>query len=86
MNENNKFSDTNEQISKGSIVKLARRSGIQIMNKDTIEIVNDIISYELDDIIKSSISVKNVNKEKTLMKDHVYSAMKLKGDNYQKIL
>lgn len=64
-------------ITKPSITRIARKSGIKSMSDDCFPAINEIIKEMVTEIIKTSLIINN---RKTLMTDDIYKAIRMNGD------
>jgi histone H3/H4 len=70
-----------ESITRPSINRLARRAGVKSVSDDCFDVIKNIMSEKLKDVINASIIVNLENQTKTLMADDVYEALHLCGYN-----
>ena len=70
-----------EVISKPSITRLARRSGVKSVSEDCFDYIRLIINEFLDEIVQVSLVANSEHQTKTLMPDDVYNAFTLLDQN-----
>lgn len=70
-----------ESITRPSINRLARRAGVKSVSDECFDVIKNIMSEKLKDVINASIIVNLENQTKTLMADDVYEALHLCGYN-----
>jgi histone H3/H4 len=70
-----------ERITKPSINRLARRSGVKSLSDDCYDTIRNLIGMELDNIVKNVIVVNSQNQTKTIMVKDVYDTLHLMGYN-----
>lgn len=68
-----------EFISKSSIKRIARKSGIKNISDDCYITIYDNIDKMINDIIKSAIIINNGQNTKTLMLDDIYNSFEMNG-------
>lgn len=68
-------------ITKHSIVRLARKSGVKSMSNDCYPVIGEYLLELVIKIVKTSLIVNSEQKTKTLMTDDVYKAIRINGDN-----
>ena len=68
-------------ITKPSIIRLARRSGVKTISDDCFNIIRQIIDNTLDGIIKNALIVNSERHTKILMSDDIYESLSLSGFN-----
>jgi histone H3/H4 len=68
-------------ITKASITRLARRSGVKSMSDDCYVTVRDLINKCLTEIIVVALLVNSEHNTKTLMPDDIYEALRMLGHN-----
>lgn len=66
-------------ITKPSITRLARRAGVKSVSDDCFDVVRQLVSNHLDEVIKVAILVNSEHQTKTLMSDDIYDALNLIG-------
>lgn len=70
-----------EDITRPSITRIARRSGVKSISEGCFGVVRDILNQELNRVLSTSLIVNSECHTKTLMPEHVYQALVLLGDN-----
>lgn len=70
-----------EDITKPSITRLARRAGVKSVSDECFNPIRNIISYKMDDIIKTALIVNSEHQTKTLMAEDIYEAFILLKHN-----
>jgi histone H3/H4 len=68
-------------ITKPSIIRLARKSGVKSMSNDCCPVIRDYLLELVTKIVKTSLIVNSEQNTKTLMTDDVYKAIRINGDN-----
>ena len=68
-----------EFISKSSIKRIARKSGVKNISDDCYITIYDNIDKMINDIIKSAIIINNGQNTKTLMLDDIYNSFEMNG-------
>ena len=66
-------------LTKPSITRLARKAGVKSLSDNCYEDINKIIVEKLEDVLEASLLVKNEHNSKTLMPEHIYQSLSLKG-------
>ena len=81
--ENNKSLEEKENIelSKSSIIKLARRAGVKSLSEESYNTIRSLIGIKLKDIIKAIVIVNDSCQIKTIMGKDVYKALNLLNYN-----
>ena len=70
-----------EKISKPSINRLARRSGVKSISEDCYSTIRNLIGMELTNIVKNVILMNSHNQTKTIMVKDIYDALTLMNYN-----
>ena len=70
-------------ITKPSIIRLARRAGVKNISDDCYVTINELITDMLSELAHTIIVVNSENR-KTIMPDVVYQALCLKGHHIAK--
>lgn len=70
-----------EDITKPSITRLARRAGVKSVSDECFDPIRNIISYQMDDLIKTALVVNSEHQTKTLMAEDIYDAFTLLKHN-----
>ena len=70
-----------DNISKPSITRLARQSGIKSLSEDCFETIRNIIDTKVDEIVKAILVVNSEHQTKTIMVNDVYEALNLLNYN-----
>jgi histone H3/H4 len=68
-------------ITKPSITRLARRAGVKSVSEDCFNIVRNLITTELEEIIRLTMIVNSEHQTKTLMPEDIYEAVSFNGAN-----
>lgn len=69
------------EITRPSIVRLARRAGIKSISEECFNNIRALITFQITDIIKKSLVVNSEHQTKTLMTEDIYEALSLNGEN-----
>jgi histone H3/H4 len=64
-------------ITKPSIRRISRKSGVKSMSDDCFPVIHKIIKEIVTEIIKTTLIINN---RKTLMSDDIYKAIRMNGD------
>lgn len=70
-----------EDITKPSITRVARRAGVKSVSDECFDPIRNIISYQMDDLIKVALVVNSEHQTKTLMAEDIYDAFTLLKHN-----
>ena len=70
-----------DNISKPSITRLARQSGIKSLSEDCFETIRKLIDEKLDEIAKTILIVNSEHQTKTIMVSDVYKALQILNYN-----
>lgn len=70
-----------DNISKPSITRLARQSGIKSLSEDCFETVRNIIDDKIDEIVKTILVVNSEHQTKTIMVSDVYESLQILNHN-----
>lgn len=73
--------EENIELSKSSIVKLARRAGVKSLSDESYNTIRSLIGIKLKDIIKATVIVNDSHQTKTVMSNDVYKALSLLNYN-----
>lgn len=73
--------DTINDITKPSIIRLARRAGVKSISDDCFDAIRQIILDHLESVIQAGIVVNSEHQTKTLMSDDIYDAFFIMGNN-----
>lgn len=71
-----------ESITKPSITRLARRAGVKSVSDDCFNVIRQLITSRLSEIVSASLIVNSEHQTKTLMSDDIYEALSLLGYNF----
>ena len=74
------FNESND-ITKPSIIRLARRAGVKSISDECFTIIRKIIDKRLTDLIITALIVNSEHQTKTLMVDDIYDGLSLIGQN-----
>lgn len=80
-NNNNLEEKENIELSKSSIIKLARRAGVKSLSEESYNTIRSLIGIKLKDVIKSTVIVNDSHQTKTIMGNDVYKALNLLNYN-----
>ena len=70
-----------EHLTKPSITRLARKAGVKSLSDECHNSIRKIVEQNLNEIIISALVVNSEHNSKTLMKEHIYEALRLLGHN-----
>ncbi len=70
-----------EDITKPSLVRLARRAGVKSLSDDCFDTIRYLIVEKLTNIIAAALIVNSEHQTKTLMVDDIYDSIGLIGAN-----
>ena len=70
-----------DHITKPSITRLARRSGVKSLSEDCYNNIREIVEEYLSDVIIAALVVNSEHNTKTLMPEDIYEALRLLGYN-----
>jgi histone H3/H4 len=70
-----------DNISKPSITRLARQSGIKSLSDDCFETIRNIMDEKIDEIVKTILIVNSEHQTKTVMVSDVYQALQILNHN-----
>ena len=70
-----------DNISKPSITRLARQSGIKSLSEDCFETIRNVIDDKIDEIVKTILVVNSEHQTKTIMVNDLYEALQLLNYN-----
>ena len=68
-----------DNLTKPSITRLARRSGVKSLSDDCYPAVRSLAEKMLTELIDVALVVNNVHQTRTLMVDDIYAALRLHG-------
>lgn len=80
-NNNNLEEKENIELSKSSIIKLARRAGVKSLSEESYNTIRSLIGIKLKDIVKATVIVNDSHQTKTIMGNDVYKALNLLNYN-----
>lgn len=69
------------EITKPSIIRLARRAGVKSISDECFNHIHNIIEQRLTEIISTVLIVNSQHQTKTLMSSDVYDGLYLLGEN-----
>ncbi len=69
------------ELSKSSIIKLARRAGVKSLSEESYNTIRSLIGIKLKDIIKATVIINDSHQTKTIMGNDVYKALNLLNYN-----
>ena len=78
--DSNTESQSND-ITKPSIVRLARRAGVKSVSDECFPFIRQIIDKRLTELIITALIVNSEHQTKTLMADDIYDGFYLLGQN-----
>lgn len=70
-----------ENITKPSIIRLARRAGVKSVSEECIDIIRQMIENQLEQVLNAALIVNSEHQTKTLMASDVYDGLTLLGHN-----
>ena len=70
-----------EDITKPSIIRLARRAGVKSVSDECFHAIRQLIDNRLNELVYAALIVNSEHQTKTLMSDDVYDAFTLLGNN-----
>ena len=75
------FINKMDGITKPSITRIARRSGVKSLSDDCFEPIRNLIGIKLSELIKTSIIVNSEHQTKTIMPKDIYHSLHLLNYN-----
>jgi histone H3/H4 len=69
------------EITRPSIVRLARRAGIKSISEDCFNSIRALITFQITNIIKKALIINSEHQTKTLMTEDIYEALSVNGEN-----
>ena len=78
--ESNTETQTND-ITKPSIIRLARRAGVKSVSDECLPFIRQIINKRLTELIITALIVNSEHQTKTLMAEDIYDGCSLIGQN-----
>lgn len=73
-----------ENLSRTSILKLAKRANVHSLSEDTYDVIRNVIIDKLNEVVDAMIIVNSERATKTIMSDDVYCALELLGHTLTK--
>jgi histone H3/H4 len=73
------FKKMEESITKPSITRIGRRSGVKSMTEDCVDVIRHLIHSKLYEIMDVVLVINSERKTKTIMVEDIYEALKLMG-------
>ena len=70
-----------ETISKPSLTKLARQSGIKSLSDDCFETIRNVANNKIDELIKTILIVNSEHKTKTIIVNDLYESLQILNHN-----
>jgi len=70
-----------EGITRPSMTRLARKSGVKSVSDDCFDVIRQLIENRLDEIIDVAVIVNSEHQTKTMMTNDVYDSLGLIGNN-----
>jgi len=70
-----------EGITRPSITRIARRSGVKSISEDCFNVTRNLIEHRLDEIIRTALVVNAEHHTKTLMPEDIFETFTLMGEN-----
>ena len=70
-----------EGITKPSLTKLARRSGVKSLSDDCFDTIRNLVGIKLSDIVKTVLAVNSQHNTKTIMSNDIYKSLHLLNYN-----
>jgi histone H3/H4 len=70
-----------DNISKPSITRLARQSGIKSLSDDCFETIRNIMDEKIDEIVKTILIINSEHQTKTVMVSDAYHALQMLNHN-----
>jgi histone H3/H4 len=80
-NDIEKEIEENIELSKSSIIKLARRAGVKSLSEESYNTIKSLIGIKLKDVIKATVIINDSHQTKTIMGNDVYKALQLLNYN-----
>ena len=68
-------------ITKPSIVRLARTAGVKSISDECFVFIHKLIDKKLEEVLSTALIVNSQHQTKTLMSDDIYEALYLLGIN-----
>ena len=68
-----------EQFTKPSITRIARKAGIKNLSDESYNMVRNLISMKVEELIEKSLIVNDERGTKTIMCEDVVDALRLSG-------
>ena len=70
-----------EYITKPSVIRLARRSGVKSLSENCYPVIHEAIGDKIKEIVSTALIVNSARSTKTLMVNDIYDALILNGYN-----
>ena len=68
-------------LTKPSITRIARIAGVKSLSEDTFELVRELATNKLEELIRIALIVNTEHNTKTLMSEDIYEAISYDGIN-----
>jgi histone H3/H4 len=69
------------EITRPSIVRIARKAGIKSISEECFQKIRALITYRIDKVLKKALIVNSEHQTKTLMTEDIYECLSLTGEN-----
>ena len=69
------------EITKPSIIRLARRAGIKSLSEECFPLLRGLIHQRLQQVIINSLIINSEHQTKTLMADDIYTSLSFTNEN-----
>ena len=69
------------EISKPSIIRLARRAGIKSLSDDCFPLLRALITQRLEILLENALIINSEHQTKTLMADDIYTTLSFMNEN-----
>jgi len=69
------------EITKPSIIRLARRAGIKSLSEECFPLLRALIHQRLEHVIQNSLIINSEHQTKTLMADDIYTSLSINNEN-----
>lgn len=73
--------DVTSVIPRPALTRIAQKSGVKSMSADCIDSIRDMIGNLLEEVCEAVVITNSVHQTKTIMPEHVYTALRSKGYN-----
>jgi histone H3/H4 len=69
------------EVSRPAITRLARRAGVKSISDDCFAVIRAVMVQRLEEVLRKAVIINEEHQTKTLMKEDVYEALSLSGEN-----